>query len=149
MGMFDYFVGSLRCPVCQNISRADSSTNMQTKLCNKPSLDELGVGHKLSINQQIAEAAGYLTVQQPNPDEAIHILNTWECPFCGTPYNWAQITVQNEMIEEVLAVAKSREVLSQVHFVSEECLISLAEALRMPYNNLRRYELIPALIKQV
>jgi hypothetical protein len=149
MGMFDYFIGSLKCPVCQNVSRADSSTNMQTKLRNQPSLDELGLGHRLSINQQIAEAAGYLTVRQPNSGEAIHILNTWECPFCGVPYNWAQITVQNERIEEVLAVAKSREVLLQAHFVSEECLISLAEALRMPYNNLRRDELILALLEQV
>ncbi|NJR50418.1 MAG: hypothetical protein HC780_13490 [Leptolyngbyaceae cyanobacterium CSU_1_3] len=147
MGMFDYFVGSLKCSTCRNISKTDSSTNMQTKIRSKPQLDEIGVGHPLQVSQSLAEGAGYLTVQQPKLGEVTRLLDIWTCPFCGTPYNWAEIIIQNGVIKDVLAVAKKRESIEQAHFVSDECLLGLAAELGLDYNHIDRHALIQRVLQ--
>lgn len=123
----DYFVGTLECPVCGTVSEADESTNMQTYIRSQPKLAYLGVGHPLEIYPEMMKDSGYLTIQLPQPDQEIRILQTWECPSCGSPFNWAEIMVINGVIERIVAVELNGKVLEQAHFISNECVSVAAD----------------------
>ncbi|HLP87924.1 MAG TPA: hypothetical protein VK184_04870 [Nostocaceae cyanobacterium] len=123
----DYFVASLQCPVCGAVSEADESTNMQTHMRKNPELAYLGVGHPLEIEPKFMRRCGYLTIQPPQPGQEIRILETWECPSCDAPYNWAEIVVLNDVIKGIVAVEFNRTVFEQAHYVSVECVSIAAE----------------------
>ncbi len=128
----DYFVAPLKCPICGSISPEDNSTNMQTKIRNKPELAFLIVGCPLLIQPEVMEDSGYLTVQLPKTGEAIRILQTWDCPNCGTPLNWAEIVVDNGVIQQIIPVILSRQQLDWAHFISDECESTVAHLINQP-----------------
>jgi rubredoxin len=119
---YDFFVGTLLCPVCGAYAPRDSSTNMQTKIRDEPDLVDLGVGDPLIIDPETVEQRGYLVVRQPALDEAIYMLDTWECPNCGFPYNWAEIVVQDNLIQDVFAVPLDKATLEGANYISTECI---------------------------
>jgi len=117
---FDYLVGHLQCPQCGATSAADGSTNMQTYLRAEPQLAWLGAGDGLDVDPSNVRESGYLMVREPSPDEPTRILQTWECPSCGAPANWAEIVVREGAIERVTAVSLTREVFERSHFIAPE-----------------------------
>lgn len=145
MGYFDYFVGNLRCPVCDVVSDADHLTNICAYMRTNPQYEYLGVNHPLEIDLKVMEDSGYLLVQMPKSNEAIRILQTWECPSCGTPYNWAMILVFGEVITEITNVSLNREVLENSHFISEDCIDEVKALTDFSYQELRKMDLVQML----
>lgn len=135
----DYFVGRLRCPVCGRISEADDSTNMVTAIRTEPELAYLGVGSRVEVEDADMYDSGYLTVHAPVPGSTIRILQTWECPFCGTAFNWAAIDIRDDVIVRVEAVQLTREELERANYLSTEAIsvatqltgVSTEEALKL------------------
>lgn len=138
---FDYFVGSLQCPVCGKLSEADQSTNMQTSLRDEPELAFLGIGHPLELNRETIKNngyrdRGYLTIQVPKPDEIIRVLQTWECPSCGQPFNWAEIAVRDGIIETISSVTLNADQLRRSHLISDEAVSVAAALTRKSFDDL-------------
>lgn len=142
---FDYFVGTLQCPVCGTVSAADASTNMQTYIRAAPELAYLGVGHPLIIEPEAMADRGYLTIRRPLPGVPIRILQTWECPTCGAPFNWAEITVGAGTIEHIEAVSLTRKVVEKAHYISNEVISVVAELTGRSFADLRGTDLVQLL----
>jgi uncharacterized protein (UPF0212 family) len=145
----DYFVGNLQCPVCGNVSEADDSTNMWTYIRDEPELAYLGVGHPLMIRSEAMEERGYLTVQPIHPGQEIRILQTWECPFCGKSFNWAEIVIREGVIETISAVPLNREVLERANFISTESVDVAAKLTNSSIADLNIAEVVPILLEQL
>jgi hypothetical protein len=126
MGLFDYFVGELRCPRCDAVSPADGSTNMQTKICNPARMIQLGTGDAIQVDHENLLASGYLFIQWPSDGEPVRILAEWECPSCGTAGLWAEISVRAGVIESVEAVPLDRAALECAHYIHNDCVYPAA-----------------------
>lgn len=74
--------------------------------------------------------SGYLLVSDPAADEAIRLLEVWDCPFCGRGSNWALITVNGTEMTAIEAVALDRATLESANFISEVDADMLAATLR-------------------
>ncbi|MDY6786122.1 MAG: hypothetical protein SW833_26850 [Cyanobacteriota bacterium] len=142
---FDYFVSNLKCPVCAAISEADNSTNMQTYIRDEPELANLGVGYPLKIETETMEDKHYLIIKLPQPLEEIRILDIWECPTCGYPFNWAEIVVIGGFINRVDAVSLNREVFEKANFISRECISVVAELTGRSFSDLAKTDLVKIL----
>lgn len=142
---YDYFVAKLQCPNCGEISEADDSTNMVTRIRSNPELAYLGVGDALKIDRSTIEESGYFVIQSPLPNEEVRILETWECPSCGQSFNWAEIVVRDGIIESILPVLLTREVLEQAHFISDESAGVAAALTDRPYAELLQENVIEIL----
>ena len=116
---FDYFVGELRC-ACGAVT-AGARSNAQTKLRDHPDLAELGAGAPLELSEASARDAGY-AVLRPIDSPKTRILQVWECPACGTPQNWLEVTLRAGRIASVESVALG-EALPRANFAMEEDLI--------------------------
>lgn len=149
MASFDYFVGALECPVCQKVSKADFSTNMQTKIRDEPKMAELGVGSSLEITLEKAVLACYLPVQPMPLEGEVRLLDTWECPYCSSPFNWAEIVVSKGLITSVLAVPLNRETLERVHFISDDCIYVLMAMINRPYEDILKEDTVKILLEQL
>jgi uncharacterized protein YlaI len=132
MGTFDCFIGSLKCPVCGVVSEADDRTNIQTKIRDKPEGIYLSVGDRVEVNEDIANGANYETINLPQANglQENYILTTWECPSCGTAWNWVHIIIENGIIKNILDVPKTSKTIIQTHFIDEECIWWLSEAVQ-------------------
>ncbi|MBI5596241.1 MAG: hypothetical protein HY928_09165 [Elusimicrobia bacterium] len=122
MGLFDWFVGDLECPACGVLSPADGRTNAQTKLRDKPYQMELAAGDELLVTRASALDAGYVPNDPFPPGDDLRILQTWECPSCGAPFNWLQVVVRDGRILSVEAVSPDPDVLAAAHYIDEEAL---------------------------
>jgi len=118
---FDYFVGKLRCPECGIVSRADESTNMQTKICRVPKMAPYAEGAVLEFDLGDIEAGGYILIQPPRDSESLILLESWECPSCGAPFNWAKISIKNKTIEVVESINLDESVIKKSNYISEDC----------------------------
>lgn len=119
---FDYISAALSCPICHSVSKDDGSINMQTKICKNPSMKIYRVGDYLELDSSIEES-GYYCVNKPQSEKSFSILESWECPACGTPFNWAFVKVEGSVISLISEVELS-ELISSVNFVSEDCVYS-------------------------
>jgi hypothetical protein len=124
---FDYLVGELKCPVCGKISPCDDSTNMQTKIQAVPSYSNLLVGTKLDFGELKPELeiqdAGYFQIVPHSSNDDIVLLETWECPNCGTPYLWAKIVIQSDhIIKEISSVNLSKHLIKNSNYISGESI---------------------------
>lgn len=124
MATFDYFVGPLRCSICENIS-SDSSANMQTKLLKYPSLKQLAVGDLIDADWSEVCAAGYLKIADPDRLDTVTILETWECPKCGEPFNWAKISIAEGKIVSIDSIELTAEIIRTANYITEECIYTL------------------------
>ena len=127
---YDFFVAHLTCPVCGETSPADESTNMQTYIRDAPDMAALKVGDRLDIDPariQLGDYDGYYVGRAPAPGEAIRLLQTWECPFCGTPTNWAEVVVCNGVIDQIEAVPFDREHVERSHLIGHDAISIAAD----------------------
>ena len=121
MGMFDYFVGQLKCPWCQATS-SDASTNMQTKIRKDPVLEYLGVGTVLNSEPILDWREIYIELKKPRSADLVRLLTTWSCPGCDQgSCNWAEVTVKNGMISAVSAVILNPHTINQAHYIDKDC----------------------------
>lgn len=122
MQTFDYFVGNLKCRKCGVISDADEYTNMQTKICLHPRQWPYGVGDRLEIDVDNIEKSGYLCISKPNNTISFNLIDTWECPSCDEPFNWAVVKIENSRIVEVKEIMLTNQVSEVANYITNFCL---------------------------
>lgn len=93
---------------------------MQTKIRLHPELAELRIGDQLAVNWQEIPEAGYLAVYSPEKADAITILETWECPSCDKPFNWARIKIENGRIKSIHETELTTATLLESNYISDE-----------------------------
>ena len=120
MATFDYFVGLLRCSTCGNVGRG-TTTNMQTKMSKHPSLKEIGMCNSIDADWSAICEAGYLKIVEPPERDTITILETWDCPKCDKPSNWARIIIMRGKIELVESIVLSAEIVQGANYITEDC----------------------------
>lgn len=147
MASFDWLVAPLVCPVCGAVSAADSSTNMQTYIQDQPSMTEIGVGDLVDLPRDDVADRGFIEVQRPGAGEAIHLLTTWECPTCGSPYLWAEVIVEHSRIVDIRAVSLDRERLERANYISPDCDSTVSELTGLDVSDLIGKDMI-ALLRQ-
>lgn len=120
MATFDYFVGPVKCAACGHVCD-DKSSNMQTKLQVRPTLAELTIGEDLDVDWSHVGSAGYFEVSAPVNADTVSILETWECPNCDKPFNWAKVEIVDGKIESIHEIELSTENLQKANYISVEC----------------------------
>lgn len=146
---FDFFVGFLKCPVCGRVSAADSSTNMQTYIRDEPELANLGVGQHIDIDPAAMQEKHYWAIQPIVSDKPIKLLEVWDCPFCGHPANWAEITILDGTIVSVEAVPLNRTIFEDAHFISDECISEASDLTGKPIPELFGADLVQILREEL
>jgi len=141
MGRFDYFVGELKCPICGNVSCADSSTNIQTKIRNTPNFRLLSVGCELNADHDSLMDADYYFIQSPQGN-ILELIDMWECPSCGSPRNWAQITIREGIIINIISVPLTYEILRGANYIIDEGLHSLSAFTGLSFEDLTQGNLL-------
>ena len=143
---YDFFVGRLQCPSCSAVAAADSATNMQTYLRGEDAdLEELGIGHPVSVSPEAVEAANYWLIQQPQPGGVIQLLDSWTCPSCNRDGLWARITLRDGCIADVAAVPLDRGTLAGAHYISRWGEYVAADLLGCPPADLMGTDPVPIL----
>jgi rubredoxin len=145
MGMFDFFAGNLRCPICGAVSPADGTTNMQTKIRDQPKLEDLRVGDVVPMD---GVSGCYQRIKAPEEDEPVRLLECWECPSCGTARNWAEIVIHKGIITSIEAVPLDRAHLERSHFVSDDAIDEVQLRTDKPYAELFGRDLVE-LLRQI
>lgn len=143
----DYFVAPLSCPKCEATSPDDGSTNMTTYIRDEPQLAYLRAGDLLKVNLDAINERGYLTIHRPQPGEAVRILHEWECPACGTNFNWAEIVVRDDRIESIEAVDLNRETIDRANYLHDEAKGVAAVLTDRSYFDISDDEVVPLLRK--
>jgi predicted RNA-binding Zn-ribbon protein involved in translation (DUF1610 family) len=122
---FDYFVAELPCPTCGTVTPATIATGMQTKLRAEPELAAFGVGDRFEFDFADAADAGYLVLRQPQ--DGVRIVQTWSCPECGAPREWAEIEVRDDVITAIRRVELAPPTLARAQLVSDDAKDDVAE----------------------
>lgn len=118
---FDYIVAELKCPICGNVSKADESTNMQTKICKNSEMRAYAVGDYMDVDAGNIVESGYMEVMKPVEENTFKLIDSWECPSCETAYNWALIELIQGQIAGINQVDLSVEQIEAVNYISEDC----------------------------
>lgn len=118
---FDYFVGQLTCFKCGSVSKADESTDMQTKICKKRHLIDYGTGDFLPCDYANLRGNGYISINNPERMESYSLLDFWDCTSCRAAFNCARIVVENEIIVSVESVDLNIEAINSCNYISEDC----------------------------
>lgn len=119
---YDYFAATLKCLECGEVSHADTSTNMQTYLQDPGSHSVLRVGASLALEPSRvchSEYDGYF-YSGAALTNTIRILQSWECPACGSAPNWAQIEVVDGQIARIESVVFDRRSVFSSHLISND-----------------------------
>jgi endogenous inhibitor of DNA gyrase (YacG/DUF329 family) len=117
---FDMLVAEMRCPICETSTPLDSSTEMQTKLRPEPDGSYIGVGDRLPTDPDAARNAGYLILREPAPDDEVVLLQTWRCPHCGTPFQWAEVVVRDGLVSAIEPVALDAAAIARAHYAVDD-----------------------------
>src|SRR3954452_24046281 len=112
---FDYLVAPLRCPQCGRVAQADEMLDMTTRLRAEPNLAYLTVGDPLPVTAERAVAAGYVQRRLPGPDEPVVLLHPWACVSCGVRANWAEVVIEEDVIEAIDETELDEEALARAH----------------------------------
>ena len=115
---FDYIVARLSCPECGAVTEADTATDLQTHLQASPQGEYLAVGDEIDLRDDGPAGAGYVPIRDPGPDEPLRVVESWGCPVCDEPYNWAEVTIEGGYIRSVETVELSAEMLDRVHYLT-------------------------------
>lgn len=139
---FDYFVGAMECPACGKLTAADGKPNIQTKIRDDAQLAYLGVGAVVDASARNMERSDYIELKAHSGGD-LRILQTWECPFCSTPFNWAEIVIRDGVIRKVSSVPMSAKTLAGAHYIHEfDAGILAAQTTGRPSEDLGRQELL-------
>ena len=147
--MYDYFVAAMRCPVCREVSPADSSTNMQTHLRFGADGRELAAGFALKPVETEAEhiaASGYVRIACPPDQGSATLLETWECPTCGANDLWAVIEIRGGVIALIAGLDLDRKALDRAHFISDQCFLRAAQLSGLPSADLMNGKVDPVAV---
>jgi hypothetical protein len=117
---FDYLVAAMPCGRCGEVSPADASLEMTTRLRDDPQLAYLGVGDALPVDTPRALRSGYLLLHEPAPGEPVVLLHQWTCPACGDAYNWAEVVVDGGTITAIRAVDLNRGAVARSHYIVDD-----------------------------
>ena len=146
--MYDYFVAALRCPNCNVMSTADSSTNMQTHMRDDASGIEIGVGFRfvpLEVRDQDIASSGYLATGRASTDGRTQLLETWRCPACGHE-NWGMVTlagVEVVAIESTESIVLDRATLEHAQLISDGCYALASKLSGIPARDLMEGKINP------
>jgi len=124
---FDYFVGRLECSKCGETSQPNGKTNIQTKMRKTPDMSELAVGDVLDADWADVEEAGYIRIQETSAPNDLRILETWDCPTCGAPFNWAIVSIVGGVIQSVETARLEESVILGCDWITDECLYLLPD----------------------
>jgi hypothetical protein len=113
---FDYLVAPLRCRQCGRPAQADEMLEMTTRLRDEPNLAYLTVGDTLPVTPERAIGSGYTQLRLPQADEPTILLHPWACVSCGSTANWAEVVVEDDVIEEIESVVLDEETLARAHY---------------------------------
>ncbi|WP_041598773.1 hypothetical protein [Hahella chejuensis] len=119
MSSFDYFVGNLKCPKCGEVSPADETTGMQTKIQRYSDMRNLGIGDEVKLDSDV-ESSGYRCYME-HRGNSLKLIEAWECPSCDKPYNCALITIEDSKIVDIVEVELTEHVIRSVNYIFEEC----------------------------
>lgn len=135
MGLFDFFVAPLSCPHCGQVSPADSSTNMQTKVQAHPAGASLGIGDRLALPP---EGLGdtYICLHTPAKDDLVTLLTTWECPACDQAWNWAAVRIDKGTIVSIESVSLTPALIEHADYISDDLLMLVADDEALSYDKL-------------
>jgi hypothetical protein len=103
---------------------------MQTKVRSKPGSEYLTVGCKIEIRPEILDERGYLLIRHPKGDEKIIIIDFWDCPLCGKPFNLAEVVVNRGVIQSITAIDPTQDILDRAHFISDELIFFRDESVK-------------------
>jgi hypothetical protein len=118
---------------------------MVTYIRDNPELAYLGVNHPLKVNLGKMKERGYLAIREPEQGEPIRILQTWECPVCGTGPHWAEIIISDDRIQSITAVPLDRETFEHAHFIHYDAKGVAASLSGRAYGDLDDDEAVPIL----
>ncbi len=118
--MFDFFCSKLICPICDNVSADDTSTNMQTKIARHPSMLELRVGDRIDADWDSIVDSGYVDLTAHPVGNTLSLVETWECSECGNPFNWAKITIKSGFITSIESMELNLSNLKECNFITED-----------------------------
>lgn len=106
----------MRCPRCGRVAQADEMLEMTTRLRAEPNLAYLTVGDHLPVIPEQAIARGYVQLRLPEPDEPTILLHTWTCTSCGAAGNWAEVVVEDDVIEAIDEAVLDQDTVARAHF---------------------------------
>lgn len=115
----DYFVGALACLNCQKTSKADESTDMQTKICAERTLRNYGVGDVIRADYEKVEQNGYILLNKPASIKSYKLAELWTCPYCNS-INLALIEIEDEVIYSIQTIGKEENISSLANYASED-----------------------------
>ncbi len=118
MGMFDWFVGDLECPVCGNVCR-DTLSGIQTKLRREPRMAPLRPGDRIVINHGACEEL--LCFKRPTNKDTLSVMYMWTCPNCDAPCLWGRVSIVDSVVREITNVALCDESIQNSNYISNEC----------------------------
>ncbi|MEV4320155.1 hypothetical protein [Actinocrispum sp. NPDC049592] len=113
---FDYLVAPLRCAHCNRTAQPDEMLEMTTRLRDTPNLAYLGVGDKLPVTTQRALDNGYELLRAPQDGEPTILLQPWACASCGATDNWAEVVIEQDVIEAIDEVVLDADTLARANF---------------------------------
>ena len=117
---FDYLVARLPCGPDGELTPADASTEMTTRLRDDPQLAYLGVGAELPVDTARALTSGYLLLNEPATGEPVVLLHQWTCPATGYAYHWAEVVVTAGVITDIRAVDLNQTTLTRANYVVDD-----------------------------
>jgi hypothetical protein len=121
---------------------------MQTYLRDEPDMASLKVGDALPLDAERIRRRdynGYLTVNVPEPGAPVRILQTWECPSCGAPANWAEIIVRDGIIDSIDAAPLDREHFERSNLLSDDAISIAADLTGKPFSELVEQDIVELL----
>ncbi|TCO55024.1 hypothetical protein EV192_108312 [Actinocrispum wychmicini] len=89
---------------------------MTTRLRAEPNLAYLTIGDDLPVTPERAASAGYVQLRLPGPDEPTILLHTWTCASCGAAGNWAEVVVEEDVIEAIDEAELDADTMARAHF---------------------------------
>ena len=148
---FDLFVAHFTCAACGVTSQADDSTNAQTYIRDLSERAWLTEGHPLVLDpERIAsdDYDGYISLRAPEPGAPVYILTTWECPACGSPFEWAEVEVRRDVISRIESVRLDLEHVPRCNLISLDITFLLRVLTDQHYDEANRAE-VRAMLQQI
>ncbi|NIA00504.1 hypothetical protein [Massilia sp. CCM 8734] len=115
---YDYIVGNMKCAFCDSVSKADSCTNLQTKICVRAQLESYTIGSRLDLDTCIPDC-GYVCLIQPTISSSFNFIDFWGCSAC-TRINGVNIELEESVIICMTCISPSDTVIEGVNYISDD-----------------------------
>lgn len=113
MSLITYFRANLTCLFCKRLGTAWVWSK----------LGDLGatynIGDRVADDIPMEEIEDVcLKVNPASPDDALHILLSWNCTYCGLT-NFAKLILQNGYVRSIEAIELNSTTLETLHYIAE------------------------------